>query len=341
MFLVRSFDLGNGHVKFMSSSGGGFFPSVFAVQEPGIDFEGLKAADDLVLTYNNVTYAGGWSVSRLSNIPRRTLDRSRIMTEDYKMLFLFALVASSKDRGGQIAPVLSLPVAWYDRRSDVKRFLAGNYDLQVGGRCLHFEIPETQIRIVPEGFGTVCASALDSQGRGRNGRLLEKRIGVVDIGTKTTDLSYFEDMVINPAKTKGYDLGLSQIYNIMERLGERELGHRFTWEELDESLHGAPLFYGPRDVTGLACDWRDSALEQVSGAIAGYIRSLWQGGNDVQEIVLAGGGAEHVYPYLLREFPDHLRIVTSWDDSIHPAMTNVTGAYYYGVMKARGQNGNG
>src|SRR5436190_21835543 len=119
-----SLDLGNGFVKYISSSGEGFFPSVYGMQEPGIDFAGLASGDDFVIELEGETYAIGWSAPRLSNINVRTLDRSRVLGPEYRILFAAALVAAA-GKGGNIAPILSLPVSWYDRRDQVKQHLAG------------------------------------------------------------------------------------------------------------------------------------------------------------------------------------------------------------------------
>jgi hypothetical protein len=322
-----SFDLGNGFTKYVSSSGEGFFPSVSALEEPGIDFDGIGAADDFVISFDGETYAIGWSAWRLGNISVRTLDRTRVLGPEYRVLFAAALAASCA-QGSIIEPVLSLPLSWYEekRRNQVKQSLAGNWEIGVKGRTLSFIVPEELIRIVPEGFGTICAMALDRNGKPHNNGLLRKIVGVVDIGTKTCDLSMFDGLIIVPAKTSGYDIGLSQVYNIMTRLGEQELGHTFSIEQLDETLHGGQLWHGPEDVSLQASDWKHKALLQVSRSISGHIKTLWGGGNDVQSLILTGGGAQHLYQYLMNDFV-HLEPVPSGP------MANVLGGYQYGLFK--------
>lgn len=322
-----SFDLGNGFTKYVSSSGEGFFPSVFALQEPGIDFDGLRSADDFVISLDGDTYAVGYSAWRLGNISVRTLDRTRVLGPEYRVLFASALAASCA-QGGIIQPILSLPVSWYEekRRNQVKSHLAGQWEIGSNGRNMSFSVPLDLISIVPEGFGTICSLALDRNGKAHSNGLLRMIVGVVDVGTKTTDLSMFDGLQIVPARTAGYDIGLVQVYNIMSRLAERELGHTFSIEQLDETLHGGQLWHGPEDVSLQAAEWKHQALLQVSRSIAGHVKSLWGGGNDVQRIILTGGGAQHLYQYLMNDF-SHLQPVANGP------MANVVGGFSYGILK--------
>src|SRR3990172_9515384 len=181
---ILAIDPGNSHVKYVSPWHSGHFPSVYAIEEPGIDFDGLASADDFVIERAGVRYAIGKSAARLGNISIRTLDRSRVLSVDYQILIDAALVAALP-HDGLISPVLNLPVAWYDRRDEVRRFLGGLRTVIYRGEVHQYEMPADLIRIVPEGFGTVCADSLDDQGRATNNGLSRKRVGVIDVGMRT------------------------------------------------------------------------------------------------------------------------------------------------------------
>lgn len=334
-----SLDLGNGYVKYRSSTRVGYFPSVYAIEEPGVDFEGLAGVDDFVIRLDGNHYAIGWSAPRLGHISVRTLDRTRVMGDEYAVLFAAAL-AAAVGQSGDIAPVLSLPVMWYDRRDKVRERLAGDWTIWRRAfkddegyhpdRLLQIRIPEKRIRIVPEGFGSICSLALNEYGTPIDDGLLDIAVGVVDMGTKTLDLSKFDRLRLVPARTKGFDegVGLDAIYNILGRQAERELGYSFTIEQLDAVLYeDGPVWVGPYDVSEQMHQWKRQALEQVANAIAGHIKSLWQGGADVQKLLLTGGGAQHVFPYLSRHFPHHLEPVPAG------AAANCNGAYLYGLLK--------
>lgn len=337
---LASYDLGNGFSKGLTSAvwpEGVYFPSVYAIEEPGVDFEGLAGHDDFVIEYEGRRFAVGWSASRLGNISVRTLDRSRVDGPEYLVLFAAALIRSW-GKGGEIAPVLSLPVEWYEQREAVKDRLSGEWSVQQirpsgpdgNPRWHHFDVPKSAIRVIPEGFGSVCYLALDRNGRPRDNGLLTMTVGVVDVGTKTTDLSLFDRLRLVPARTRGFDVGLERVYDIMQRQASKALGRTFAIEELDAFINSSEsLFIGPDDISDQADHWKHQALEQVSDAIAGHIATLWQGGKAVRRLLLTGGGARHVMPYLLRRF-DHIEPVENGP------MANCIGGYSYGLMREGG-----
>lgn len=324
---LLSFDLGNGFVKHVSSSGDGHFPSVYAMEEPGIDFDGLKANDDFVIGFEDQRYAIGWSAWRLGNIPVRTLDSTRITGDEYRLLFAAAL-AQSCAQGAIVEIVLSLPLSWYDRRDEVKEYLSGEWSVTVSGRQLSFSVPKKLMKIIPEGFGTVCFMALDRNGRQTNSELLGIKAGVVDVGTKTTDCTMFDGLQIVPAKTEGIEIGLSQVYNIIYRNALKHYGRKLTFEEMDDALNGQHIFCGPDDITDAINEWSYEALKQISNAISGSIKTLWGGGKEVQRIYLTGGGGVKTFEYLANAFK-HLYPVSNGP------MANAIGGYEYGLLKRR------
>lgn len=327
---IISLDIGNGNTKYMSSTEQGYFPSVYGLEEPGIDFKESAGVHDFVIERTDGTrYAIGWSASRLSETEARTMDRSRVSSIDYRILFEAALVAACGE-GGLIAPILSLPVEWYEKRDEVKRFLVGDGDLRVlriGERWRNFELRPELVRIVPEGYGTLCSLLFG--GNENRAELKTLKVGVVDIGMKTNDLSLFDKLAFVPIKTRGFEHGLSLVFNTMQRLANREIEHNYTIEQLDQFLRGEEsLYHADQCIDDLAQQWKEKALRQLANTIAGDIKTLWQGGNEVQRLLLTGGGAVHLYQYLAQEF-GHVECVPNGP------MANVIGAYLYAGMKAK------
>jgi plasmid segregation protein ParM len=328
MTRIISFDIGNGFTKYVSSTRRGYFPSVYCAEEPGISLDGLRNSKDLVIELEGISYAVGSSAYKLGSIPIRTLDRSRIGSVDYRILFAAAMTLAAP-QSGVIMPIMSLPVSWYsNKRDDVKKALSGLWQVRSDGKWLNYNV--TDIKIVPEGFGSVCSIALDGGGRVVSSDLLKEKVGVIDIGTRTTDYLMFDRMEFIPAKTTGGDVGLSQVYNVMNKIAERDGFRHFDTEELDGVLHQGSLFDGPRDISYTASDWKTAALEQVANRIAGDIRSIWQGGKEVQRLLLTGGGAQHLYPYLRLQF-EHIEPVANGP------MANVLGGFAYAIMKYGGE----
>lgn len=325
---IVGLDLGNGFIKVCSSTIEDHFPSVYSMQEPGVSFEGLAATDDLVIEIpNEGCYAVGTCAPKLGNISQRTLDISRVTGKDYRILFAAALATACR-RSGEIAPVLSLPIAWYDKRDQVRKSLAGEWRIKVNGTWFTYVVPLNSIRLIPEGFGSICSLVLNRRGEVMSDEIYNMQVGVVDVGTKTADMLRFSNLEFMSARSDGIEMGLYQIYSLMSRYARSSGIRSLTIEELDSFLQGNPLYDGPTNIAEQAEVWKIQALEQAANSIAGKIRSMWQGGKEVQRLLLTGGGGQHLYPYLMQHFPDHLYPVPNG------AMANAVGAYSYGIMKA-------
>lgn len=338
--LVIGLDIGHSNVKYASPFQRGHFPSIYAMEEPGISFEGLSAANDFVIEIEENRYAIGRSASRLGSIPVRTLDRRRVLSVDYKILLAAALVAGCqypKGNGefaifdGQIAPVLSLPIEWYEKRQKVKEYIAGWVNVTYRNQTLSYYMPAENISILPEGFGALLTDISDDQGRAIMNTYDKKTVGVIDVGMKTTDLSFFDDLQIVPSKTRGFDVGLSNALLMMQRLANDEMQHHFSLEELDDALHGKRLMVGKTDITSQVLIWKEKAMSQIANAVKGDVSSLWQGGNDAEYLRLNGGTGEYIYADMVEAF-SHLTLVED------PAMANADGALLWALRKARDRN---
>jgi hypothetical protein len=327
---ICAIDVGASTTKYISPWGEGAFPSIYSVEEPGLDFQALATVDDIVIETDR-RYAIGLSAARLGSISVRTLDRARPLTADYRIL-MDAALALSMEYEGRVSPVLNLPVEWYERRAEVKAFLGGTHKVTYNGHTMEFDIPAELIRIIPEGFGALCNEMLDDTGVAVNGEYASLTIGVIDGGMKTCDSSLFNKLALVPVKTRGWEMGLSQALLSVQHRAEREMHYHFELEDLDRVLHGGRIYVGGTDVTETIALWLKDAIKLVAMSIIGNVRQLWQGGNDANIILLRGGLMIHAAEHFLEAFP-HARETAS-----NPATSNVEGAIKYALMKERQRN---
>jgi hypothetical protein len=330
--LIVAIDPGASSTEYVSPWHSGYFASIYSEEEPGIDFEALATVDDFVIErLHNKRWqrvAIGKSASRLGSISVRTLDRARVLSVDYKIL-IDAALAASMEQDGDISPVLNLPVEWYQRREEVKAFLGGIHMVRYNGKESEFHMPADRIRIIPEGFGALCNEMLDDTGKAVNAEYAKMKVGVIDMGMKTTDCSLFDNLAIVPVKTRGFEMGLSQALISVQRRAEREMEYRFELEALDGVLSGERVSVGGQDVTDQICEWLMQSIEQVSNSVIGSVRQLWQSGNDANVILLRGGTMKYAAPYFEAAFA-HGRTSAN-----NPATDNVEGAMKYALMKER------
>lgn len=338
---LASFDIGNGFVKVKSATSMTTYAAVIGDLNETLDgfSTGLSTAeDDIIIGYNGRRVVIGDTVYRkgmgAAQVIRHT---SRIETEFYKTLFASALY---KAIGNVEAPttvevVLSLPPVAYYEREKQKENLAGVYEIEVpdknGRFCTNvYEVPYNLMRVIPEGVGTVCSIVLDENGNEIKGTNLHtKVVGVVDVGTLTTDLIMLDNLKLVRRGCDSVLHALNDIYQKMVKYASRQSVVIEDYRCSDIANQGYFLAHGQRVNIE---DQLDRWAADLAGVIDAAIRTTWNGGNDVEDIILRGGGARNVYPFLARVFP-HVRLAS--DNMNNLVTSNADGGYRYGLLRRR------
>lgn len=329
-----SLDIGNGYVKARGPNGASVsYPSLVAeVAEnmPGFDFS-LNGADKFVIGYRDRQWAIGDTVRYEGMAVQTVTHRSRISMDFYRVLFASALSEVVRS-SARISAVISLPPAAYFDKERQKAVISGVYDVQRitghGPVKFHYELNANDIRVIPEGLGSVCVLALDERGRQRgNTYLLAESVGIVDVGTYTTDLIQLDHLRLVKSGCTSLQTALHQIHERL-RAYASGCGVDIRPHEIDMILQrGYFLKLGDRvRFDDVVTDW----ARELAAVISGQIRSVWNGGDAVDRIVITGGGAAYVEPFLKLEYP-HLRII----EEIEPFFANCEGGYRYGLLRER------
>lgn len=334
---LLSCDIGNGYVKLRSATNNtGYMSVVGDVSETLDGFAGVNAEQDFIIGFEGKQIAIGETVYYKGMTAEVIRHPSRIETSFYRKLFASALVAGipgNPKKPTDVEVILSLPPAYYYDREKQKERLAGTYEIEVpddGGRWTKviYNVPFANMRVIPEGVGTVCMIALNDDGTERGDtKLHQKVVGVVDVGTLTTDLIKLDNLRIVRDGCTSEEVALNFIYKKL-RMFAQHYGitiqeHRYQ-AVIDKgyfSVQGEPVYLGDE-----MSKWSAELAQMADG----YIRKMWSGGNDVEEIILTGGGARYVYADL-RKVYRHVRLAS--DNALELFQGNADGGYRYGMLR--------
>jgi hypothetical protein len=333
-----SIDVGNGTTKAKATAGGPVisFPSTYSVQHQaleGWEAAGLDLADDFVIEMSGTAFAIGDTVLDRGLIPVQIRHQSRIKTEYYQILFAAALSQLFK-RDAVIRAVVSLPpMMYFDRQTQIDS-LAGEYMIKSGNsrKARRYLIPRKEMIVIPEGFGAAMTLALDKTGRPRDKSaafdVFTDVIGVVDIGTYTTDLLQLDRLKPIQRGVETLAHGLTNLHDKVRAFCQSQ-GVTVDPHEADSVLQRGSFL---RQGTWIGItEQRDLWALELARAIEGLIRSKWDGGNAVAAILLTGGGAPYVEGFLAHEFP-HIFIVRG-----DPWAANCEGAFrYLALLQSQG-----
>jgi plasmid segregation protein ParM len=300
-------DLGYSSVKAIGGSGRTIaFPSVVGTPDKGrFSLDGNK---DIVLDVpgDGVCLIGESAVLQSRFVDRRE-DRGWIEGDAYYKLMLASFTELTTATVCDLVVVTGLPVAFYARDKDNlrDRFLGEHRATREGRRTQLFRVVDC--RVIPQPFGTLLSVALDSKGQVADQDLATGAIGVIDVGGKTTNLLSVNRLAEIGRETSSVNVGA---WDVVRAVREHLAGACPNLDLRDHQIVDAVIrqsvrYYG--ELVDLA-PVVDATLEPMAEAVIAQATQLWSGAAALDAILVAGGGALLLGPYISRHFR-HARTV--------------------------------
>ncbi|MDR9837009.1 MULTISPECIES: ParM/StbA family protein [Herbaspirillum] len=185
--------------------------------------------------------------------------------------------------------------------------------------------PAAIIKLLPQPMGAFLYHGMDKTGLPIVERMKVPGVAVVDVGHYTTDfLLLLEQQNIERAaeSCEGISIGAGHLARLLA-----EGGYEVSLLEASEAIHKKQIFqYGQViDVTGQV----EAALSFISQKIiSGAESALSKDVRKANWILIAGGGAEVVYPHLRAKWPNCVLLPDA-------RMSVAKGFCYYGIGQQR------
>jgi plasmid segregation protein ParM len=317
-------DIGYSHTKAVSGDRRAVFPSV--VGTPDKARFSLNAAASIVLVDPEPVQVGEGAVQQSRFLHRRE-DRHWIEGDEWYNLFLAALTELTTAKRAELRIVTGLPVAFYHDRQGVRDRLFGSHRVQREGQHAQaFQV--TDCRIIPQPFGALLAVCLDDRGRIIDKDLATGAVGVIDVGGKTTNLLSVNRLAEIGRETASAPVGAWDAVRGLREHFDQEypgLDNLRDHEVIDAIIARQVKYYGnPIDLAGLV----DGILEPLAEQVLAEASHLWNGGATLDAILVSGGGALLLGPYIKRHFR-HARIIGE------PVFANALGFWRFAERLAR------
>ena len=294
--MIVGLDVGFGYTKRVTAAGTDVFPSVVGEWRAdgfrlGARLNGADHPGGIEgVTLHGRSYAVGERALRLAHRRFVGLHRRWMDSAAFRVLTLAALARGLERPGERVILVTGLPVEDIEPHgATLRRQLEGEHEvrLEPGGRA--WRVAVGPVHVVPQPLGTVLAQLLDPRGQlaGRDG--LEGRVGVLDIGFRTTDYFTLDGLEVVPAHCLTRNTGLADLLLDLGREVYRRWGVEVDPHALDEPvLRGTLQIGGEAVALGPIVDpWLDRHAE----AIASHARMLWgDGARGLARLWVTGGG---------------------------------------------------
>jgi hypothetical protein len=303
------------HVKTFKTAVG---PSRAVTLQPGVqplivDFEDKSF-------YVSKTAETGLDLGHRTN----TLSPNWAFEDGYKALVYFILARALTSAG--VVPsdtpipvrfITGLPQAYYEVGAEKMRNLySGAHRFRFGGQ--QWVVDLVDVEVVPQAMGAyyaaleTCLSEAESK----------ERVGVIDIGTFTSDFCLSEDVVYHAYESGGVNIGVSRLVDGLGAVMERDFGLRFSEEALKKAFERGQVL-----VRAGMVDVRKQIEEVTTQAGKQLQKSLPTGWDtSTMYLILAGGGGQNFFfgDFMKREYP-HIKQVP------HPENAIVLGYAIYGA----------
>jgi plasmid segregation protein ParM len=265
--------------------------------------EDEEADDHLQAEIDGKPWFVGELAERQSNVRFFTLDQSQFIAQFAKNL---ALTATAKMAAGfvPISLVTGLPIGYYRQHKDeLARILEGEHKVTLvdgNGKSQEKVLNINRVRVIPQPFGSMFNLVLNDLGESAAKRMTREKIGIIDVGFRTSDYTIADKMRYSERGSRTTDSGIARAFNsIANKLREKSGVGVELYRLYDAVDRGSIKIRGKEyDLKVLT----DEVFGQLATTIASEVDRLWADDWDIDAMVITGGGgaviARHLTPLL-------------------------------------------
>ena len=282
------YDPGMGNQKVYGKEGGAIVPSHIALKSQNANISvaniGLKTkARPMSLTVGHTDYFVGIT-SHYYGEPIENTDYDRLLGSIELQVMFYAVLTQYATQykvifDKPIALATGLPFELCQganakqNANKLKKFLSGRHQWTAEGKL--FDITIGKVVVTNQAAGAFFDMQLDSDGNliPDHAHLGKDSVGVVSVGSKTTEIMLLDNLALVPNMTQGRTFGVSDLLELANSEG------LYTLAMLDEKLRNKAL-----DIQNIEPIW--------TRQLFGHINKVWgKNWKRAARILLVGGGA--------------------------------------------------
>jgi plasmid segregation protein ParM len=332
---ILGIDVGFGFTKATDGSETVVFKSIFGDATEiqfWVDFQDRSLTDYFHVSIDGKSYFVGDLAEQQSDVVSFTLDQDRMIT-DFVRLFALTVAGlfNGKEEAGEtsLRIVSGLPVGFFKQYHDRFRdALKGRHSITYhspDGNRMTRKLTVEAVQLLPQPMGSVLNLLMDAEGRITDAELARQKIGVVDVGFRTTDYTVIDKLRYIERSSRTMDSGIAKAYAVIaNKLHEKSGVNVELYRLFDAVRKGAIKMRGQGFNFAKI---RDQIYAQLATTIAGDMDRLWANDWDIDTIVLTGGGCQELAAHLQPLIAGSVRTAPNQQDA---RLANVEGYLKYG-----------
>jgi plasmid segregation protein ParM len=311
-------DIGYGFCKAVGNGKKIIFPSVTGSADKSV-FSGTNQNGRMIVKTEDRESFVGESALDFSRFIHQREDRAWVHTIEYLTLYRAAIACL--DVSPEVSVVTGLPISWYADAESVKIILSGEHNVTLNGKEFNVYVNAT---VIPQPFGSLLNEAFLPNGKVKDASLLTGTVGVVDMGSKHTNVLTAHRASDVRGRTASIVAGGWDIVRaVKEHLAVVAEGLDLPNHKIVEAIKAREVgYFGDTLSLGSVID---SAVYPYVEQIVSEISQLWGTGADLTAIIITGGGAHLAGDVLKEHLSRHKRVIVPGD----PVFANASGYLRY------------
>ena len=332
---VLGIDIGFGFTKATNGKDTLIFKSLFgeaAELQFWANFGSETPSDHIHVTIDGESYFVGDLAEQQSSVLHYTLDQERLIADYVKILSLTVagmFVTDNPSTNTPINVVSGLPIGSFKENHErFNELLIGRHTItyhSYDGKENTREITINEVRMLPQPMGSLLNLMMDESGQILNKELAGQKVGVVDIGFRTTDFAILNRMRYINRGSKTIDTGISKGFSVIANKLQEKCNVNVELYRLYEAAETGSIKMRGHGFSFAKV--RDQVYSQLAGSIANEVSRLWADDWDIDTIIISGGGCRELAQFLQ---PMIVGNVVPVDLNKDPRLNNVIGYLKYG-----------
>ena len=256
-----------------------------------------------------------------------TLDQEKLITGFCKVLALTAMGYLYND-AAPVNIITGLPVGYYrEYHQRFAKMLRGHHEISYqkhDGTSEIIFVNINNLRIIPQPLGSIFNVLMDENGKLTNRELAKQKIGVIDIGFRTTDFCIFHGLQYVERGSSTTDTGISKTFGVIAKKLREESKVNIELYRLYNAIETG--FIKIRGKEYNISKIRDAVFAHAAGMIASDLGRLWADDWDIDVIIISGGGAMELAKFLQPLIAGN---ILPLETNIDIRLNNVQGYYKY------------
>jgi plasmid segregation protein ParM len=328
--LMMGVDVGFGFTKATDGESSILFKSLIGEPQPRSMDENFFSGQGISgfhMTFDSKSYFVGDLAESESRVRQFTLDQSQMIAQQFRILALAAMAGVAPSRV-PLNVVTGLPVGYYMQYKErLAQDLAGEHLLTLhdGAQSKEVILNVHKIRTIPQPYGSLVDFLFREDGTLLRADMAREKIGVVDIGFKTTDFTVCKGLRHSERGSRTTDTGIAKAFQFISEALREMSGVTVEIYRLYDAVREGSL-----KIRGAEYDLskvKDEVFGRLATAVAGDMERIWADDWDLDLILIAGGGGEALFEYLKPLVQGEIALLKTQED---PRMGNVSGYVKYG-----------